>query len=186
VYQLDALFKERNNMKIKPILVTSLFATLVFSNPVLAFESKAALRVAVVKHATGTHEIVKGNFNTGIKKLNKLRKNENSFGSNMGLCVAYLQSDDAIQSESACTAAIMSGEKINLSSAKVDYLKSLSYSNRGISRYINNNISGALSDLNVAVLIDDNTITTRNLALIKQYSFKQEALASTTLPSLSD
>ncbi|MFB0980499.1 MAG: hypothetical protein QMC62_06260 [Alteromonadaceae bacterium] len=173
-------------MNIKPTLVKTLLATLVLSNPVLALESDAALRVAVVKHATGTPEIVKGQFGSGIKKLNRLQRDEDSFGSSMGLCVAYLQSKDAVQSESACTAAINSAKKINLRSAKADYLKSLSYNNRGISRYINNDISGALSDLNAAVLIDENTITTGNLALIKQYSFKQENLASTTSSLLSD
>jgi hypothetical protein len=173
-------------MNIKPTLLKTLMATLVLSNPVLAFESDATLRVAIVKHATGTHEIVKGKFDSGIKKLNRLQRDEYSFGSNMGLCVAYLQSKDAEQSESACTAAINSAKKINLRSSKADYLKSLSYNNRGISRYINNDISGALSDLNAAVLIDDNAITTTNLELVKQYSFKQEMLTSTTSPSLSD
>ena len=167
-------------MKIKPTLLKTLLTTLVLSNPVLAFESNSALRVAVVKHATGTNDIVKGNMSTGIKKLNRRHKDEYSFGSNMSLCVAYLHSDDAKQSESACTAAIDSAHRISLKSAKADYLKSLSYNNRGISRYINNDISGALSDLNTAVLIDDNTITIRNLELVKQYSYKLESLASTT------
>jgi len=186
VYQLDALFNWRNNMNIKPTLLKTILATMVLSNPVLAFESKVKLRVAVVKNATGTHEIVKGEFDSGIKKLNRLRKYEDSFGSNMGLCVAYLQTKEAEQSESACTAAINSAKKINLRSSKSDYLKSLSYNNRGISRYINNDVSGALSDLNAAVLIDDNTITTSNLELLKQYSFKQDSIASTTSSVLSD
>ena len=172
-------------MNIKPTLLKTLLATLVLSNPVLAFESDSALRVAVVKNATGTNDIVKGNMSTGIKKLNRRHKDEDSFGSNMSLCVAYLHSDDAKQSESACTAAIDSAEKINLRSSKANYLKSLSYNNRGISRYINNDISGALSDLNAAVLIDDNTITVSNLELVKQYSYKLENLTSTSL-SLSD
>jgi hypothetical protein len=172
-------------MNIKPTLLKTLLATLVLSNPVLAFESDSALRVAVVKNATGTNDIVKGNMNNGIKKLNRRHKDQYSFGSNMSLCVAYLHADDAKQSESACTAAIDSANKISLKSAKADYLKSLSYNNRGIARYINNDISGALSDLNAAVLIDDNIITVSNLALVEQYSYKLENLTSTS-PSLSD
>ena len=172
-------------MNVKPILLKTLLATLVLSNPVLAFESEATLRVAVVKNAPGTNDIVKGNFDSGIKKLSRRHKDENSYNSSMGLCVAYLQSDDAIQSESACTAAIDSAKKIALKSEKTDYLKSLSYNNRGISRYINDDISGALSDLNAAVLIDDNAITASNLKLVKQYYYKQEAISSST-PVLSD
>jgi hypothetical protein len=167
-------------MNIKPTLLKTLMATLVLSNPVLAFESDATLRVAVIKDATGTNDIVKGNFDTGITKLTRRHKDEGSFNRNMGLCVAYLQSDDAIQSESACTAAIDSAKEIGFKSDKADYLKSLSYNNRGISRYINNDISGALSDLNAAVLIDENTITASNLKLVKQYSYKQENLVSAT------
>ena len=167
-------------MNIKPTLLKTLLATLILSNPVLAYEGEAKLKVAIIKNATGTNDIVRGNFNTGIKKLNKQNKYEYSFGSNMGLCVAYLQSDDAKQSESACTAAIESTEKFDFKSTKADYLKSLSYNNRAISRYINNDISGALSDLNAAVLIDKNTITTNNLKIIKQHSFKQENVNATT------
>jgi hypothetical protein len=185
VYRLDALYKERNIMKIKSTLLTSLLTTLVLSNPVLAFENKTALKVAVVKYAMGSNDIVKGDFTTGIKKLNRLRKDEDSFGSNMSLCVAYLQSDDAMQSESACTAAINSAQKINLKTDKAYYLKSLSYNNRGISRYINNDISGALSDLNAAVLIDNNTITTSNLKIVQLYSYKLES-ASAASALLSD
>ena len=173
-------------MNIKPTLLKTILATMVLSNPVLAFESNLKLRVAIVKNATGTHEIVKGEFDSGIKKLNKLYKGEDSFGSNMGLCVAYLKTKEAEQSESACTAAIDSAKKINLKNSKADYLKSLSYNNRGISRYINNDVSGALSDLSAAVLIDDNAITTSNLELLKQYSFKQGTLTSTTSSILSD
>jgi hypothetical protein len=182
VYRLDALFKEINNMNIKPTLLTSLLATLALTNPALAFESKTALKVAVVKHAMGTNDIVKGDISGGITKLNRLHKNDNSFGSNMSLCVAYLQSDDAVQSESACTAAINSAEKIRLKNDKAYYLKSLSYNNRGIARYMNKDISGALSDLNAAVLIDNNVITTSNLEMVKLYSYNSENVsASSTL-----
>ena len=87
----------------------------------------------------------------------------------MNLCVAYSQTGKTKKSEATCTAEINSAEAINSHNEKALYLKSLSYNNRGVSRYKNNDISGALADLNVAVLIDPNDITISNLSTVKQY-----------------
>jgi hypothetical protein len=168
-----------NPIFFKKSLMT-LMMTLVISTPVMAFEKKLALKVAVVKDATGTQDIVKGNFNSSIKKLTRRYKNENSYNSNMSLCVAYLQADNAKKSELACTAAINDVEAMDLYNDKALYLKSLSYSNRGISRYKNKDISGALTDLSAAVLIDANTITVGNLTIVKKQLYKSQTLASTS------
>ena len=150
----------------------TLVMTLVASSPLMALENNSALKVAVVKDATGTQDIVKGNFNSSIKKLTRRHKTENSYNSNMSLCVAYLQADNKKQSELACTAAINNVEAMDLTNTNGLYLKSLSYSNRGISRYKNNDLSGALADLNQAILIDENTITLGNLKIIKQKAYR--------------
>jgi hypothetical protein len=168
------------NMKLKSIFLATLFPTLVISNPVSAFNSNNTLKVAVVKNATGTRDIINGNFSSSIKKLTKRHIDEDSYGRNMSLCVAYLQIDNARLSESSCTAAINSIEAMNLNSDKFHYLKSLSYSNRGLARYKNADISGALADLNDAVLIDDNVIAVNNLKIIKQYSLELESSTENT------
>ena len=93
----------------------------------------------------------------------------------MSLCVAYLKAENAKLSESSCTAAINSVEEMKLNNGKSLYLKSLSYSNRGIARYKNSDIYGALADLNKAVSIDDNVIAVSNLMIIKQYSYELES-----------
>ncbi|MBA6347448.1 MULTISPECIES: hypothetical protein [unclassified Colwellia] len=172
-------------MKTTLALLTPLLITLLVSNPVSAFESDTALKVAVVKDARGTQDIVKGNFNKSIMKLTKRHQDESSYNSHMSLCVAYLQADNAEQSELACTAAIDSIEAMNLNNTIGLYLKSLSYSNRGISRYKNNDISGALADLNQAILIDENTITLGNLKIIKQKAYRLASLSETS-PLIAD
>ncbi|MBA6253934.1 MULTISPECIES: hypothetical protein [unclassified Colwellia] len=172
-------------MKTTLALLTPLLITLLVSNPVSAFESDIALKVAVVKDTRGTQDIVKGNFNKSIKKLTKRHQDESSYNSHMSLCVAYLQADNAVQSESACTAAIDSIEAMKLNNTNALYLKSLSYSNRGISRYKNNDLNGALADLNQAILIDENTITLGNLKIIKQKAYRLASLSKTS-PLIAD
>ena len=45
-------------------------------------------------------------------------------------------------------------------------------------RYINNNISGAIDDLTIAVSIDENPITKNNLALVKNEMLNEEVNSS--------
>jgi hypothetical protein len=167
-------------MNIKSILLATLLPTLVMSNPASAFESSNALKVAVVKNATGTRDIINGDIRSGIKKITRRHVDENSYDSNMSLCVAYLKAENAKLSESSCTAAINSVEEMKLNNDKSLYLKSLSYSNRGIARYKNSDIYGALADLNTAVSIDDNVIAVSNLKIIKQYSYELESANANT------
>ncbi|MFT5023287.1 MAG: hypothetical protein ACI9O3_000884, partial [Colwellia sp.] len=66
-------------MKTTLALLTPLLITLLVSNPVSAFKSDIALKVAVVKDTRGTQDIVKGNFNKSIKKLTKRHQDESSY-----------------------------------------------------------------------------------------------------------
>lgn len=142
--------------------------TLALSSSVSAFASNGPLKVAVVEGSTGSKAIIKGNYNTSIKRIAQRYKQEHSYDKNMNLCVAYLQAGEATKSESACTAAIKSAELVSSKNEQTLYLKSLSYNNRGISRYKNNDMQGALADLQTAVLIDSNDITLSNFNTIKQ------------------
>lgn len=133
-----------------------------------AFANEPAFQVAVVKGAIGSNDIMKGNIESGIKKLTGRFHSDNSYEKKMSLCVAYLKSNSAQASESACTAAITSIDSLASTSKKALYLRSLNYSNRGVSRYKSANLNGALSDFKTAILIDSNPTTEINLKFIEQ------------------
>ncbi|GAA0816079.1 tetratricopeptide repeat protein [Colwellia sp. D2M02] len=156
-------------MNCKPIYLTTLFLAL--SHSVVAFASTPPLKVAVIEGATATNDLVKGSSKASIYKIKSSSKGITTNDDKINLCVAYLQAGKLKKSESACTAAINSIEAMSLESEKALYLTSLSYSNRAISRYKNNDISGAIEDLNTAVSIDPNTIAMSNLNVIKQHLY---------------
>lgn len=152
----------------KIILKKLLLSTLIATSSISAFAGKPVFQVAIVKDAVASNDIVKGDVESGLKKLTTRAKSNNSYDKKMGLCVAYLQSNNSQASESACTNAIYSIDELALYTKKALYLKSLNYSNRGVSRYKNADFDGALSDFSTAVAIDNNATTENNLAFIRQ------------------
>lgn len=152
----------------KIILKKLLLSTLIATSSISAFAGKPVFQVAIVKDAVASNDIVKGDVESGLKKLTARAKANNSYDKKMGLCVAYLQSNNSQASESACTEAINSIDELALNTKKALYLKSLNYSNRGVSRYKNADFDGALSDFSTAVAIDNNATTKNNLAFIRQ------------------
>ena len=146
-------------MLIKSTYSKVIITTLALSGSIAAVADETKFKIAVVKKAIG-------NQNIHVLAFNK----------NMDSCAAFTQAKKANKSELACTAAITSVKSIKVNSKKVKYLESLSYSNRGISRYLNNDLSGATDDLITAVLIDSNAITRGNLNLIKQRSFSVDSI----------
>lgn len=153
-------------MTIKSTVFKAVLTSLVICSPTYVLANKTKLKVAVIQDAPASQAIRSGYLETSIKKLNRKNTIETTFENNMGLCVAYLQSKNFIKSESACTAAIESIKSLSLNSNKAQYLKSLSYSNRGVSRYLSKNESGAIDDLTAAILIDSNHVTQSNLKLM--------------------
>ncbi len=153
---------------IKFILKSTLLTTLLISSSVSAVASELAFQVAIVKDATGSKDIMKGNVEAGIKELTERFTSAHSYANKMSLCVAYLKSSRAEESESACTDAITSIDSLALTSKKALYLKSLNYSNRGVSRYKNGDFDAALADFEVAISIDNNLTTKNNLLFIQQ------------------
>ena len=91
-----------------------------------------------------------------------------TFNKNMSSCTELTKIKKATESEIACTAAITSVKSINTNTKRAKFLESLSYSNRGVSRYMNDDLSGAKDDLLTATLIDSNTITQSNLELLNR------------------
>jgi hypothetical protein len=134
----------------KSTYLKAIITTFVLCSSVIAVADEAKFKIAVVKNAIG-------NKNSHVIAFNK----------NMDSCVALTQAKKVNKSELACTAAINSIKSIKGNNKKARYLESLSYSNRGISRYMNDDLVGATDDLIAAFFIDSNSITQSNLKLIK-------------------
>lgn len=154
-------------MKIKPLLIKTLIATIVMSHSVSAMDNDLGFKVAVIKNTTGTEEILAGKYHSSIDVLTTKTFANNGFEKNTGLCVAYLKSLKLDEAELACSSAINDSKKLSLRNSHLRYLKSISYSNRAVARYINNDRKGALEDISSALLIDNNSIVTANLKRIK-------------------
>jgi len=153
-------------MKIKSIVCKTLLTSAILGNSLNVLAHDLTFKVAVIKNVKGSKDILSGKFDKGINSLMQNNAAEQPYELDMGLCVAYLKTNDFKNSERTCTAAINSIEKMKGSSKEIAYHKSISYSNRGISRYLDNNVSGAINDLAKAMLIDANHITKNNLKLI--------------------
>lgn len=153
-------------MKTKNVFLKTLLTSLVLSTSLTAVANEANFKVAIIGNAQGSKEILSGDFNNGIESLTKTSAAKSSFENSMGLCAVYIKTKDANKSESACSTAIDSANSMNWRSKRGIYLKSLSYSNRGISRYLNNDIAGAIDDLTMAITIDTNEITRSNLIFV--------------------
>lgn len=166
MYQGDTHFNWRNNMTTKSIIFKTLLASITLASPISALASDLALKVAVIKDTIGSKNIMAGDSATGIKRLTRVNRAEQTFENNMSLCVAYIQSNNVIKSENACSAAIKSTKSMPLHNEQAIYLKSLSYSNRGVSRYFSDDLSGAINDLTTAISINSNSITKSNLRLV--------------------
>lgn len=154
-------------MKKSLFTVKAILATTLLTCSVGALANNAPLKVAVIKDAAQSDNIIKGKFVDSITSLSKKKLDALTFEESTSLCVAYLRTKDSIKSEMACTAAVDSSKTIASKSNKALYLKSISYSNRGVSRYLSGDIPAAMDDLTTAILIDKNAITESNLASIK-------------------
>lgn len=152
----------------KSILKSTLLATVLLSASNLTIASESAFKVAVVKGAIGSVDITKGELESSIKKVTSNTTYEEFYTSKMNLCVAYLQLNDIAKSESACTSAIKSVEAMPESKEGVKYLTAINYSNRGVARFRKKQFSAALEDFEAAVAIDKNSITSSNLAHMRQ------------------
>lgn len=142
------------NAKFLKVIITTL--TLTGSASVIAEEVK--FKLTKVKSHVGIQSADSRNFN---KSMNS--------------CVELAKFENTIESEQACTKAIEVMESINVHTSEAIYLKSLSYSNRGISRYMNDDLVGAKADFIAATHIDSNNITKSNLMLLNKLSMSKES-----------
>jgi len=162
-------------MILKSIYVTTILSTITLIGASEAFAKEVPFEVAIVKNSTGSGEIMSGNFQSGINKLIKDKKAGIKYDIDTGLCVAYLKMNDLDKAELSCTAAINTIKSTNRFS---DFHKSISYNNRAISRYLNNNVSGAIDDLNKAISLDNNRIVKKNINLLLEQKTDTENYSS--------
>jgi len=152
-------------MTIKSISIKAIAVSVAISCSLSAVAENVPFKVAVIKGSTASKELVSGDLETSLAQLTS--ETENNFEHSTSLCATYLKAKTLDKSEAACTAAIDSIESLHPYDIKKNYLTSISYSNRAISRYLNNDFSGAIDDLNIATSINANAITAGNLKLMK-------------------
>jgi hypothetical protein len=135
----------------------------------------SGLKLAVIKDAIGSDEIVAGNYTTGLNKITDLQdKPLAAYDTAMGACVANIKLNDFSQASSACSKAIDAISAIKGRSRHNQYLKSIAYSNRAIVRYLSDDNQGALEDFTSALLVDDNSIVKNNILALKQINVSAE------------
>jgi len=143
-----------------------LIVALLISFNSVAEPKRLALQLAVIKHAAGSKEIMKGEYGQGLQKLVKASARKRAlFDIATGICAAKIMTNDLEQAIPFCSQAIdMYKERRN---SKYHYLTSIAYSNRGIVRFKLGDMAGALEDIETAVSIDNNNIVLSNLDYLK-------------------
>jgi len=133
------------------------------------------LKVAVIKDALGSDEIIAGDYGSGLTKLiSKNTSDLTSFERAMGVCAASIKLNELNKAEIACSQAIEKIDALKGRARHRDFLKSVAYSNRAIVRHLVNDDQGALDDFTSALLIDDNSIVTENLLALKKIRLNHE------------
>lgn len=150
-------------MKTKLAVLNTIIGATLFTTSITAVASDVKFKIAVIENAPKSQEILNGDYDTAIATLSKTITHNSSFDKVTSLCVAHIKSKVSEGSESACTAAIETA----IDNKEPSYLRSISYNNRAIARYQNNDISGAMTDLKQASKINNNPIIKANLSQLK-------------------
>lgn len=160
-----ALLNILRRYKMKKLIV----ATLMFTSSLVSAEEP--FKVAIIKDAIGSAEIVSGAYDEGMNLLTTSEATPNSiFERAMGLCVANLKLRALNAADTACTDAINSSDSIGASSSKREELKALAYNNRGIVKVMKDEKLSAFDDFTSAILLDESSLVKANLATLKAKS----------------
>ncbi|MFD2167982.1 hypothetical protein ACFSJY_17135 [Thalassotalea euphylliae] len=155
----------------------------VSSHAVIADTSAPALngmKIAVVKDAIGSQDIVDGDYAEGLTKL--ASSDVQAYDKAMGICVANIKLNNLDAADVACTSAIEEISSLNGRGRHAKFLKSVAYSNRAIVRYLSEDSEGALEDFTSAMLISDNDIVKDNLLTLKRIRLSaEERIVDTSL-----
>lgn len=155
----------------------TLTAVLFIATAASVSASNETLKLAIVEGSVANKAISYGDFSTSLDKLSSHKPSANNFNNTTGLCVTLIKSNQMAKAKVACSNAVEDAQAIPESHRKSAYLRSLSYSNRAIAHYKNNDVSAAITDIEIAVATDNNPIVVNNLQTLKQRtdSFKIEA-----------
>ncbi|MEW6981504.1 hypothetical protein AAD001_02495 [Colwelliaceae bacterium 6471] len=131
-------------------------------------EAMGGFKLAIIEDAIGSDEISSGNYRQALSTLASSTSDKlSSYDRSMGECVAYLKINQYEQSDKACSKAIKLISRMKNKGEHAQYLASISYSNRAVSRYFANQDSAAIDDLTKAIAIHENKIVSDNLAHIQ-------------------
>lgn len=150
-------------MKNKSVVLNTIIAATLFTTSITVVANDETFKIAVIENAPESQEILEGDYEHAIATLSKAIAQNSSFDTITSLCVAHIKSKVSEGSESACTAAIETA----IDNQESSYLRSISYNNRAIARYQNNDISGAMTDLKLASRINNNPMIKANLSKLK-------------------
>lgn len=184
-------FKEKTMQTFKKLsTLTLLTASLAGPSFIANADTNSGMRIAIIKGAMGSNDIINGNYQQATSKLASLTlaaspdSTHETIEYAMGLCAAFIKMDKLSQAKQACTQAIVSLDSMTSSSQQVKYLMAMSYSNRGIAKYLADDTQGAYDDMTTAMLIDGNDVVKENLIQFKK-TVTTDNLFSSTL-SLAD
>lgn len=133
------------------------------------------LKLAVIKDAIGTDDILAGEYSSGLNKITDLNNSPlDAYDTAMGACVANIKLNELSVANQACSKAIDAISAIKGRGRHGEYLKSIAYSNRAIVRYLSEDSNGALDDLTSALLVSDNDVVKGNVLALKRIRLAAE------------
>lgn len=145
-----------------------------------AYADDSSFKVAIIKDAAGSSEIIQGNFK---KSLNKMTQTPSTliekFEQAMGLCVANIKLSQLDAAETNCSTAVEASLALKSSDSSRNKYTALAYNNRAISRALSADTLGALDDFTSAVLINQSKLVNNNLSHFKK-QYVATLTASTT------
>jgi len=126
------------------------------------------LKIAIIKNAVGSNEIIAGNYQLGLSKLtNSSDSALIGYETAMGLCAANIKLNELITADKACTEAIEAISALKGRGRHREFLKAIAYSNRAVVRYLDKDKGAALEDLTSALLINDSSIIKNNIIALR-------------------
>lgn len=153
-------------MKMLKTTASAIALSTLISTTTMASDNLNGLRIAVIKDALGSDEILNGHYSSAMTRLAEANTT-GDFEHSMGLCVANIKLEEWKLATQACTKSIEVLQPMLATNGRAKYLMSVTYSNRAVARYLANDTHGALDDLSTAILIDDNKLVKNNLLQLK-------------------
>ncbi|WP_371373539.1 hypothetical protein [Thalassotalea aquiviva] len=141
----------------------------------------ADFKVAVIRSAVTADEIEQGHYQKVVQKIFSSLDHTSDANDQISLCAVWLKQGEYEKADAACTNAINLLDAMDQSQARLDYVKSIAYSNRAIVRFYLSQRQAAFSDVNSALLFDQNTVVMANLRALNLAVLKQEMSLSVNL-----